>query len=340
MTPKPPFELFANGIQQARSFTMATPTTLSDPVRNRSRFSALADEIKLNILAYACTNPEPIKPEQWLPGTNTFAHNTPWTTSTFNKVYRDSARENGRLPAALAAVDLMLTNKDINNLVDGESLFYKYNTFQFNNLKSMLKYLVSLTPKRRDAIRAISVTWDMIDAASAFAILSKCRCLRSLSLDITLLDRHFEMGVMSTPGIDNLMGLRGLHSLELIYGDVGGWNLVHQVIVVNRNHDEVTLDLLQEFREEVAEFEKQLVEAVTSQTKDDSRISGDDITLAVESAGVNSRDGDFQKIIKAHEDLSANSSNNSAHTTNLLTGPSVPAEINPWAPYTRETYPW
>jgi len=207
-------------------------------------------------------------------------------------------------------------------------------------MKSMLIYLVSLTAKRRNAIETITVTWDSVDAASGFAILSKCNGLRSLSLDITLLARKFETGIMSAPGIDNLMSLRGLDSLKLIYGDVGGWNLVHEVIVGNRNHAQVTIELLQEFREEVAKFEQEIIKVVTSQTKNDSRISDEDIKLAIERAGVNSRDDELQKIIKPYALLSTNSSNNSAQTNKLSTGPGVPAETNPWAPWTRETYPW
>ncbi|KAG4438225.1 hypothetical protein IFR05_006298 [Cadophora sp. M221] len=194
----------------------------------------LPSEILSNILSLACTHDKPIKPYQWLPGSTKFTHDTIYTSSTYG-IYRHPARVKGRLDPALAAVDLAQTCRAIGNIVVGDCLMYKHNEFEFHNTITMLTYLVALTPERRNAITSIRVLYDFAcEPAPAFVILSTCKKLRHLELDITVMSRFFRPGVSSfdqAPGYAELVSLRGV-TVKLVYSEEGiHWNFIHDVLL-------------------------------------------------------------------------------------------------------------
>ncbi|KUJ07505.1 uncharacterized protein LY89DRAFT_789599 [Mollisia scopiformis] len=204
-------------------------TSPSPPSANAPPILRLPDEILLKILKYACTSTETIRPELWLPGSSQFGQYYKCITLNTRQTFRFPARVNGRLPEALTAIDLLFTCRAFNNIVDVESLFYRYNNFEFSNTLCILDYLKALPTRRRKAIRNISVMWDFYHPDSGFLALSTCSGLCNLTVDITHLAAFFEIPLNSdihvAPGYSQLVALRGLKSLTLIYssGSTSAW---------------------------------------------------------------------------------------------------------------------
>jgi hypothetical protein len=105
----------------------------------------------------------------------------------------------------------------------GENMiFYKNNTFQFLSVygaQTMVDYLVSLTPDRRNAIRSIKVGWNALDSNS-YSYLSVCQNLQHLSLEIS--DCYQDFGPTSFSPVfkktyEKTMKLRGLSSVNLVW---------------------------------------------------------------------------------------------------------------------------
>ncbi|KAH6718732.1 hypothetical protein BKA61DRAFT_669070 [Leptodontidium sp. MPI-SDFR-AT-0119] len=218
--------------------SLASFTAVAPQPRPRQTLTSMPPEILFDILRRACTHHEPIKPHQWLPGSTKFAHDTLYTNST-NGIYRHPARVNGRLDPALAAVDLMKTCRAIGKIIIEDCLMYKDNEFEFRDMKSMLTYLVAITPERRNAVRSIRVLYDYAcNPAPAFVILSTCKRLRHLELDITVMSKFFEPTVFSfdqAPGYAELVKLRGV-AVKLVYAEEGThWNFIHDVLVKVRH---------------------------------------------------------------------------------------------------------
>ncbi|KAH8662969.1 hypothetical protein BGZ60DRAFT_78402 [Tricladium varicosporioides] len=199
----------------------------------------LPTEIQLAIFSLVCKHDGMIRPQHYCPGENIFTVNTPMTGcwSTWGGYYgSDSPRYRGRLPLELAAFHLARVNKSIRQMVHGENLFYKLNTFEFGDTTLMLKYLVSLPPEQRNAIKTIYTCWDHpwldTDVGSAFKFLSACAGLREISIDINRLSTMFEPGGANfsrAPGFNELFLLRNL-KVTLLYRKFGEFNLVDEVI--------------------------------------------------------------------------------------------------------------
>jgi hypothetical protein len=143
---------------------------------------SLPTELQIKIYIFASKHTEAIKPEKWLPRSSKFAHDSRYSTMCWNYrnyTYRSNpARMNGRLPEALTAVDLSTTCRSIYNIVLGDFLLYKLGDFEFRYTNDMLAYIIAIHPRRRNAIRNISVFYDYPgDDESAFTILSLCHGL-------------------------------------------------------------------------------------------------------------------------------------------------------------------
>ncbi|CZS91055.1 uncharacterized protein RCO7_01421 [Rhynchosporium graminicola] len=218
----------------------------------------LPTELLSTILNYACIHRGHIKPEQFTPGSTQFSHEYPLNVNRNGIIIRTPAIDTyGRRHVALTAIankyltgpllifrssiQLSQTCRRINDIVINDFLFYKHNRFDFFDTASLLKYLVVLLPERRNAIRSIRVHWDCnmgSQAAAAFTILSTCRGLKYLELDITLLAPFFEFeseirSFRSAPGWTELMKLRGVN-VKLVYAekDHYGWNFISDVLTV------------------------------------------------------------------------------------------------------------
>jgi len=103
---------------------------------------------------------------------------------------------------------LALTCHQINIEVCESGLFYKSNEFYFLFPKDLLDYLVAITPKRKDCIRSIIITWDLWNCTSrdidAFIVLSTCQGLRHLRifLNTFLLNSGFQKYLSAFQGLE------------------------------------------------------------------------------------------------------------------------------------------
>lgn len=195
-------------------------------------------EIQTAIYGMTITHSSPIKPELWLPGESTFAHDRVYTTLRHGHYLRDPARIKGQMPEALFVVDLVKTCRMIHSIVNGFYLFYRLNRFEFRTPQCMLDYLKALPTKRRQAIKDVEVLYDYSSTsglAPALTVLRSCTGLRHLTIDITLLSGLFEIPWATTfeqaPTYQNLIALRGLQSLTVKYGENGSsWDLILDIL--------------------------------------------------------------------------------------------------------------
>ncbi|KAH7304829.1 hypothetical protein BKA65DRAFT_486171 [Rhexocercosporidium sp. MPI-PUGE-AT-0058] len=271
----------------------ATGTSLPIPPpqpRAAATLVTLPPEILTEILRRVCKHDEPLKPEQWLPRSTKFAHDTPFNTSNFGR-YRHPVRVNGRLDPALAAVDLANTCRAISRILGEDCPMYKYNSFEFRDMKAMLTYLVAITPERRNAIKSIRVLYDYgSEPTPALIILSTCKALERLELDITIMSKFFDTGVFSfseAPGYAELMKLRGV-DIKLVYSEEGThWNLIHDVLVTVR-HSLLPLDPrdVEDLRAEV-HLLNETINAVTKVARPPIPIyTANELQAAADTAGI------------------------------------------------------
>jgi hypothetical protein len=245
----------------------------------------LPTEVQVKIYTFASKHTGAIKPDQWLPGSAKFAHDcqSPWMYSTeclfgdYRTYYRNNlARTNGRLPEALTTVDLSATCRFIYNIVIGDFLLYKLNDFEFRNSQAVLAYLTAILPRRRNAIRNISVIYAayMSSPAPAFTVLSICNGLRNLTLDISdmpFLDWPVKPGVMilgENKGYAALIKLRGLGSLKLVCNENEEWNVINRELHFCRQLP-LTEDNKKDVRNEIRRLESD-IEAIVTRARDDT----------------------------------------------------------------------
>lgn len=260
----------------------------------------LPNELQMKIYALASRHEEPISPELWLPMNrshvnNTFAHGLQYLDPLLAS-YLDPDRNKGHRLGTLSAEDLAATCKSVRKLVLGtELLFYKLNTFDFTCMSSMHRYLAAITPSRRNAIKSIRVIFDIHnDPQSAFIMLSVCHGLEDLTLDITLTGERFRNHrFLTTPGIHELVKLRGLKSFKLTYGDRHPrWNFLEYVHDRIRN-EQMTSKSEMDLGFEVAILERIIQDIVSRGTKASCDITQQAVQEAIRSAKVNPRVDEF-----------------------------------------------
>jgi hypothetical protein len=290
-------------------------------------------ELQLKIYKLASIHKEPISPELWFPLRRSRVNNI------FARGYEyldlilaagvDPDRNKGRLPGAFTAVDLATTCKSIRNLVLGsELLFYKYHNFDFTCMTTMHKYLAAIIPSRRNAIKSIQVLFDIHnDPASAFIMLSACRDLEHLTLDITFIGERFQgYEFWQTPGVHQLIQLRGLRSFKLTCGDkTPTWNFLEYVHETIRN-EEMTPQSEINLRFEVAILEKIINDAVSRETKANCDITRQEVQEAIQKPGVNPRIDEFQlQPTAAPDGVQKNAEDASAPDTTISASQSFPS---------------
>ncbi|CZR61795.1 uncharacterized protein PAC_11692 [Phialocephala subalpina] len=265
------------------NMTSGLPTTNS---RLPPSLLTLPDELKDNIYRLACKHDGSIIPYLWLPKDSQFAHDSWHSTHHRGESYRNSPpRDEGeRLPEVLTAVELLLTCRDTYRIVNGGSIFYQVNHFEFRNPVDMLHYIKSLPTRHRLAIKDIGVLWYSHHSALAFTALSMCSGLRNLTVDITLMAAYFEVpfatDIDKAPGFKQLMALRGLDSVVLTYGIDDAWNLIERVLTKIR-HFPVTARNEDYVRFEVAEFEEKISEKLKLERTDNSLPSAAELAQAL-----------------------------------------------------------
>ena len=85
--------------------------------------------------------------------------------------------------------------------------FYRFNTFHFNNVAILHKFLLRIGQLRRQALHTIHINYHGADAKSAFRLLQQCYNLRYISI---------EMLRYQTPGYNALREVRGLWDVQII----------------------------------------------------------------------------------------------------------------------------
>ncbi|KAH6678207.1 hypothetical protein B0J14DRAFT_582169, partial [Halenospora varia] len=239
-----------------------------------------------------------IRPQHCCPGENIFRVNTPMTGcwSTWDGYFgSESIRYRGHLPLELAAFHLARVNKSIRQMVHGENLFYKLNTFEFGDTNLMLKYLVSLPLEQRNAIKTIYTCWDHpwleTDVRSAFKFLSACTGLREILININRLSTMFELGEANfsrAPGFNELFLLRNLQ-VTLTYRISGEFNIVDEII--GRAHLDLTeVEMRDMVVEELFDLQDRINSVVNSAPGADPLVTDDEVKEAAMGANLISRD--------------------------------------------------
>jgi hypothetical protein len=257
----------------------------------------LPTEVQVKIYTFASKHAGAIEPEQWLPWSAKFAHNSRHSMEYFPDMTWcriHPVRTNGRLPEALTAVDLSATCRFIYNIVISDLLLYKLNDFEFAGPRSMLAYLTVILPRRRNAIRNIYFICGayMSSPAPAFTVLSLCNGLRSLTLDISdmpFLDWIFKpggIGLGDYNGYTTLTKLRGLGFLKLVCSENMGWNVVNREVHFHRQLP-LTEDNMKDVRNEISRLESD-IKAIVMRARDDAlpTITMAEIDNAMNTSGI------------------------------------------------------
>jgi hypothetical protein len=85
--------------------------------------------------------------------------------------------------ATRTLMSLSRTNRQIHDEVSNSALFYQENEFYFSSLDDGLKYLVTITPMRRNSIRSVTIRYQLIPQPSyGLIMLSTCKGLRHLKI--------------------------------------------------------------------------------------------------------------------------------------------------------------
>ncbi|KAH9210149.1 hypothetical protein DL95DRAFT_466052 [Leptodontidium sp. 2 PMI_412] len=177
-----------------------------------------------------------------------------------------------------ASGKLALVSKAVSNLVVGEKLFYKNNVFSFLSAEHMIKYLGSITPERRKAIKSINFTLDAGPGfpcpRAAILMLGGCPGLKHITVDASLLFRFFAKpnanSCHEVPGMDMLLALRNLDTFKLVIGgnDDEPYNFHANVHLYARSVQggvmTVTAEMMQAVDLEVAGVENQIWQVVCS----------------------------------------------------------------------------
>ncbi|KAL5314217.1 hypothetical protein ACEPPN_018642 [Leptodophora sp. 'Broadleaf-Isolate-01'] len=182
-------------------------------------------------------------------------------------------------PSAITASGkLALVSKAVSNLVVGEKLFYKNNVFSFLSAEHMIKYLGSITPERRKAIKSINFTLDAGPGfpcpRAAILMLGGCPGLKHITVDASLLFRFFAKpnanSCHEVPCMDMLLALRNLDTFKLVIGgnDDEPYNFHANVHLYARSVQggvmTVTAKMMQAVDLEVAGVENQIWQVVCS----------------------------------------------------------------------------
>jgi hypothetical protein len=243
------------------------PTPAATGLPPFGTLSALPIELLTNILVLSSQHDTTIKPEQWLPGSAEFVVDTPFTRYLAHSM-RDAHSPNEPLPRALTALSLQRVCKAIHEVVDGGKMFHKLNNFEFHNWKSVLTYIVALPAEPRKAITTITVRYDPSDsAAHAITGLSTCDNLKNLTLDISFMSQFFNGetgfdGFWNAPGVTELLNLRGMKRVKLIYEESNDFDFPKRVIEGVRQV--VCTDQAKEdFRADVKRLEQRINNSVT-----------------------------------------------------------------------------
>lgn len=214
-------------------------------------FQKLPVEIQLKILSDACRHSEPIRPKLFSIDLNTFSQQS------------FSTHENARITTY---TQLSLSNKHFENLVAGDRLFYKANSFVFAKTASLVDYLSALPTASRCAIRNLSVAYDYGGfPRAAFTILSACWGLCFLELDISNMAPFLAMGtqdIRHMPGFEKLLCLRGLKDFRFGYRAEGKLEFLKFVVGAIRKQEE-TPENLKHLLVELRVLETSIRETVT-----------------------------------------------------------------------------
>ncbi|TAQ88297.1 hypothetical protein B7494_g3405 [Chlorociboria aeruginascens] len=150
------------------------PANGSCPILDR-----IPDEIKLRIWTLAVIVDEPIEPRQLRARSNKFV----WSQA---QVARDPyGPVSVGAVEPLAFVQLSKVSKELYNTVAGSHLFYKVNSFKFNDPMATINYLVAITSNRLNAIRSIKVIMQYRTESrlsEMFAAIAACKNLQSLEI--------------------------------------------------------------------------------------------------------------------------------------------------------------
>lgn len=175
-------------------------------------FRDLSLEIRISIFEYATSESTKIAPRQVAKGSNKFAFFVVQPETQANGRVRDERRAR-----QLTATSLMYTCRQFYHDLKAYPVFYRFNTFVFQEPHTLHAFLAALTPDRRRSIRNIEVsdrpawTGGWVPSELGYnlkgghydhisTLLRDCRDLRHITFNL-LLSRH----CMTDPGMQYLL---------------------------------------------------------------------------------------------------------------------------------------
>lgn len=252
-------------------------------------------EIQQKIYGYIAKNDGPIIPEQWLPGSSLFTHDSRWS---FGKVMRGPTGNEGHKPEELSIFNLAKACRQLHRETEATGLFYRINRFEFRDMKAMHIYLAALRRHRkfrRQWMTNITMPYDnFINPELPITLLATLPNLTTLNFDISLMAKYFRSATkienVEVPGIRQLRKLRGLTNFNLIYHKISNnhseWYFTKMVILHTRKEPRITDKLKASLQLEVDQFEQFLRTSVTDNAHTNNHITQDEIDIAVDAAGI------------------------------------------------------
>jgi hypothetical protein len=304
----------------------------------------MSTEIQAKILRLASAGPDPILPQQFAPGSTKFSLSSDMAAPLGTGYCPALTRNDGALPRELSAFDIGRTCRTLHNIIDGDNLFYANNEFEFYDTQGLLDYLVALPSERRNSIRSIKVNYDYHQVpVAAFTILAVCYRLEHLTLDIRGMTNFFEPNVTDfsqAPGYAQLMALRGLKSVKLVYGNKS-WTLIDNILAriprawVSPNKAETEQSILRTLQQ----LEHNINQATKQPRPGHPLISAGELNFAMNQARVNSWgdtiNGTLAPPGHANTNLSTSYNNNmnpgANHAATPVAQPPVLSETEQWA---------
>jgi hypothetical protein len=320
---------------------------------SKARFMTMPTEIQAKILSLSCTHTEAIMPEQFAPGSTKFSLRMDGAASLGTGYCPVLTRKNGALPPELSAFDISRTCQTAHDIIQGDSLFYAKNEFEFCSTQALLDYLVALPSERRNAIRSIKVKYDYHRVpVAAFILLAVCYRLEHLTVDIGGMTNFFDPGVTEfsqAPGYAQLMTLRGLKSVKLVYGNKS-WTLVDDILAriprawVSQDRAESEQAILRKLQQ----LERNISQVTMQPRPAAPLISAGELRFAMNQTKVNAWGDTINGTLTppgiANSGLSTANNNNTTqgvHHAAITNGPPALSETEQWAEIDRTNLaPW
>lgn len=246
----------------------------------------IPDEILLEILSIACHLEDSIEPVQVVLRSQTF----------YNKNARKNEICESKTNIAMISY-IARTLKQFARIMVGERLLFRCNKFQFANTKSLLRFLGTIPIQARNAIGSLSIRWDCDgNPQTAFALLSKCKELRHLNINISGLGRFFAVheneegefimrgsNYTQIPGFEELSFLRGVQELSIEYLKDRPWSLPLAIATRYRGQNSDFVHV-QAAKNDLKQFEAQLKLIVTAPTVTGSSLAEVELQRAIDHA--------------------------------------------------------